>query len=284
MEATSTTLGKLTKEGLRNAQVIAQVDKKYILIKMRGISTNDGDTEQENEPETICDLLVVVDQHAADERIRVESLFTEICSSVIDPAEPHVPDRIQKPLVFRVNKREAELMRRYESRFVGWGIKYHLSSSGEESSLHIDALPKTITDRCTNEPSLAIDMIRTHVYTLSDQLAASHAHTYAPSTGWVKRIGSCPKGLLDMLNSRACRSAIMFNDPLELEECKALVEKLGRCMFPFQCAHGRPSMIPLVDLRVPGGEVGGLQGERGGGFVQGFGSWMAKEREGGIGL
>lgn len=278
MEATSTTLGKLTKEGLRNAQVIAQVDKKFILIKMRGISTNDGDTEQENEPEKGRDLLVVVDQHAADERIRVESLFAEICT---EPAEPHVSDRIQRPLVFRVTKREAELMRRYEGRFVGWGIKYHLSSSGEESSLHIDVLPKAITDRCTNEPSLAIDMIRTHVYTLSDQLAASDAHTYASSASWVKRIGSCPKGLLDMLNSRACRSAIMFNDPLELEECKVLVEKLGRCMFPFQCAHGRPSMIPLVDLSVSSGEVGGLKGERGGGFVQDFGSWMAKEREGG---
>lgn len=275
MEVTSTTLGKLTKEGLRNAQVIAQVDKKYILIKMRGISTSDGDTEQEEKGR---DLLVVIDQHAADERIRVESLFAEICSSATDPAEPHVPDRIQRPLVFRVTKREAELMRRYEGGFVGWGIKYHLSSSGEDSSLHIDVLPKAITDRCTNEPSLAIDMIRTHVYTLSDQFAASDAHTYVSSASWVKRIGSCPKGLLDMLNSRACRSAIMFNDPLELEECKVLVEKLGRCMFPFQCAHGRPSMIPLVDLSVSGGEVGGLQGEGGGGFVQDFGSWMAKER------
>lgn len=174
-------------------------------------------------------------------------------------------------------------MQRYESRFVEWGIRYHLSSLGEESSLHINALPKAIMDRCTNEPYLAVDMIRTHVYTLSDQHAASHAHTNSSSSGWVKRIGSCPKGLLDMLNSRACRSAIMFNDPLELEECKVLVEKLGKCMFPFQCAHGRPSMIPLVDLGVSWGEVEGLEGERGGGFIKDFGSWMAKEQEGGEG-
>lgn len=71
----------------------------------------------------------------------------------------------------------------------------------------------------------------------------------------------------------------MFNDPLELEECKVLVEKLGKCMFPFQCAHGRPSMIPLVDLGVSWGEVEGLEGERGGGFIKDFGSWMAKEQE-----
>lgn len=252
--------------------MIAQVDKKYILIKMRGISSN---TEQEDEAAQGCDLLVVVDQHAADERIRVESLFTEICSSPADPAEPHVSDRIQKTLVFRVSKREAELMRRYDGDFAEWGIRYHILSSGEESSLHIDALPRAITDRCTNEPSLAIDMIRTHVYMLSDQLAASRAQADSPPAGWISRIGSCPKGLLDLLNSRACRSAIMFNDALELEECKVLMNKLGRCMFPFQCAHGRPSMIPLVDLGAPR-EV---EGEGGGGFVQAFGSWMAKERE-----
>lgn len=238
---------------------------------MRGISSN---TEPEaDEAAQGCDLLVVVDQHAADERIRVESLFTEICSSPADPAEPHVSDRIQKTLVFRVSKREAELMRRYDGNFAEWGIKYHLSSSssGEESSLHIDALPRAITDRCTNEPSLAIDMIRSHVYMLSDQPAASRAHS--GSAGWVTRIASCPKGLLDLLNSRACRSAIMFNDALELEECEALMRKLGRCMFPFQCAHGRPSMIPLVDLGVP------REPQREGGFVQAFGKWMAQERE-----
>jgi DNA mismatch repair protein MLH3 len=42
--------------------------------------------------------------------------------------------------------------------------------------------------------------------------------------------------------------AIMFNDPLTLEQCNDLVKRLTDCAFPFQCAHGRPSMVPLVDL------------------------------------
>jgi len=40
----------------------------------------------------------------------------------------------------------------------------------------------------------------------------------------------------------------MFNDYLSLDDCKELVRKLSRCVFPFMCAHGRPSMVPLVDL------------------------------------
>lgn len=40
----------------------------------------------------------------------------------------------------------------------------------------------------------------------------------------------------------------MFNDPLTTEQSSKLVERLAACAFPFQCAHGRPSMVPLVHL------------------------------------
>jgi DNA mismatch repair protein MLH3 len=53
--------------------------------------------------------------------------------------------------------------------------------------------------------------------------------------------------------------AIMFNDALSTEECKMLVDRLAGCAFPFQCAHGRPSMVPLVDIG-GGSEVFGLGG------------------------
>jgi DNA mismatch repair protein MLH3 len=40
----------------------------------------------------------------------------------------------------------------------------------------------------------------------------------------------------------------MFNDELSKDQCKALVSQLAECAFPFQCAHGRPSVVPLLDL------------------------------------
>ena len=40
----------------------------------------------------------------------------------------------------------------------------------------------------------------------------------------------------------------MFNDALSHEECTKLLNRLVQCAFPFQCAHGRPSMVPLLDL------------------------------------
>jgi DNA mismatch repair protein MLH3 len=45
----------------------------------------------------------------------------------------------------------------------------------------------------------------------------------------------------------------MFNDPLSLEQCSDVARRLASCAFPFQCAHGRPSMVPLVHLGQDGG-------------------------------
>lgn len=40
----------------------------------------------------------------------------------------------------------------------------------------------------------------------------------------------------------------MFNDKLSRADMEGLVRSLGNAKFPFQCAHGRPSMVPLGDL------------------------------------
>lgn len=57
-----------------------------------------------------------------------------------------------------------------------------------------------------------------------------------------------PRPLRRMVESRACRGAIMFNDALDRDQATRLVNDLSHCQFPFQCAHGRPSLVPLVRL------------------------------------
>jgi DNA mismatch repair protein MLH3 len=52
----------------------------------------------------------------------------------------------------------------------------------------------------------------------------------------------------------------MFNDVLSLSECADLVERLGKCAFPFMCAHGRVSMVPIG--MVGGGPCLGFGGAR----------------------
>uniref|UniRef100_A0A8D0FKF7 MutL homolog 3 n=1 Tax=Strix occidentalis caurina TaxID=311401 RepID=A0A8D0FKF7_STROC len=59
--------------------------------------------------------------------------------------------------------------------------------------------------------------------------------------------GTLPLTFLKVLASQACHGAIKFNEHLTLEESCRLIEALSSCQLPFQCAHGRPSMMPLAD-------------------------------------
>lgn len=41
----------------------------------------------------------------------------------------------------------------------------------------------------------------------------------------------------------ACKASIKANEPITIEESKNLIEQLKKCNNPFNCAHGRPSII-----------------------------------------
>ena len=58
------------------------------------------------------------------------------------------------------------------------------------------------------------------------------------------------------LASYACHGAIRFGDRISMDRCRELVRDLGGCKLPFQCAHGRPSIAPLLKLEVLQGLVG----------------------------
>ena len=51
-----------------------------------------------------------------------------------------------------------------------------------------------------------------------------------------------------VLSSHACRYAAMFGDVLGEEICIKLIFSLSQCNLSFICAHGRPSIAPLIDL------------------------------------
>lgn len=213
---------KLSKQGLNAARVVSQVDKKFILICVNK-SPNLNNRED-------AELLVLVDQHAADERIRVEGLLADLKTS---------PTQLPKPLIFEIQAREHRLLSRLAPCFAALGIVYELSApaGSPKCRIIVNALPAAIAERCRLEPKVLVELIRSESWKCEEEGGSLATNT-------------CPQRLLDMLNSRACRSAIMFNDELTKEEGQTLIQRLGKCAFPFQCAHGRPSMVPLVDLGV----------------------------------
>lgn len=57
-----------------------------------------------------------------------------------------------------------------------------------------------------------------------------------------------PPAVMRVLASKACRRAVMFGDTLTLPRCQEVLDALARCALPFQCAHGRPTVAPLLQL------------------------------------
>lgn len=286
---------RITKEALRNAKVISQVDEKFILVVLD--SSNSANTTA-NAQRT---MLVMIDQHAADERIKVEQLLQELSKPPSNTGIPYISSLghssrvctslLAKPVSFRISAREIEYFRNYAARFAEWGILYDLTHTSKdskeerESDMVVRCLPSVIVERCKLDAKLLINLLRSELWKLVESSSSSHNRPTRSSTveggehDWLKAIGSFPQGLLDLVNSRACRSAIMFNDALSRRDCEELVKALAKCRFPFLCAHGRPSMVPLLDLGgiVEGsgfgnGALGTTVAEKGG-FVGAFGRW-----------
>jgi DNA mismatch repair protein MLH3 len=276
--------GRISKDALRNAEVVSQVDKKFILVKLRA-SSRAGETGANDR------MLVIVDQHAADERIRIEGLMEELCTPPAERNSSSFPTEskilttyLEKPLTFEISTKEIKLLDTHRKRFADWGILYDLPDAPQAGKgtrrIHIRCLPPGIIERCKLDPRLLIELIRTEAWQCSEKAPLSHSPSIQdPMDTWLHRIHNCPQGIIDMLHSRACRSAIMFNDELNPEQCEVLVKRLAGCMFPFQCAHGRPSLAPLVELRgLRLGHAVDQPSAGGESFGKAFGAWANSVR------
>ena len=54
----------------------------------------------------------------------------------------------------------------------------------------------------------------------------------------------------EKIASLACHSSVRFNHYLSVEESKKLLARLSNCKQPFNCPHGRPTMISISDKQL----------------------------------
>ncbi|EPE07726.1 dna mismatch repair protein [Ophiostoma piceae UAMH 11346] len=197
-------------------------------------------------------ILILVDQHAADERCRVEALLQDYFSASAAPETVNANTAVlAKPLKFELPAHELSALRRARGYFRHWGIHYDILASGRKDDaalLRVDRLPVSIVDRCAQGPRLVMDILRSEVSDRGANLSVGSVPAASEALSWITRLNRCPQPILDLVSSKACRSAIRFNDPLAREECVELLARLLGCSFPFQCAHGRPSMVPVLNL------------------------------------
>ena len=105
------TTSRFSKEELCNARIIGQVDCKFVACSLPGDSTNEG------EP-----VLVLIDQHAADERVRVERFLKELCKGALQGGVESVALDAKKGVV--LTRDEATLLEQKEvlQELRRWGL------------------------------------------------------------------------------------------------------------------------------------------------------------------
>ncbi|KAI8141470.1 histidine kinase-like ATPase [Fennellomyces sp. T-0311] len=236
---------RLAKEDLKAAAVLGQVDNKFILIKLQN------------------QQLLLVDQHAADERVQLERMLW----SLKDRAEE---TQLDPSIAIDLSQTDRQLVQKYSSQLARWGfrlsavpdsaetsiLRYSKYFSPPESSssyfqqrndrVLATRLPRLIADRCIVNRDMLRDLIREYLHWLDRTTQQQDDDDQEANSFTFLR--SCPRGMMRILRSKACRGAVMFNDHLTTEQCCWLIEALAECRFPFQCVHGRPSMVPLITL------------------------------------
>ncbi|KAF9077020.1 hypothetical protein BDP27DRAFT_1389240 [Rhodocollybia butyracea] len=262
---------RFTKGDIRGAQVISQVDRKFIACVFNNDLDNGDLRKIQNDD---FSTLVLIDQHAADERIRVERFLKDLCLGYLrsrsgEEAEGVEERHLTPPIPVLLTRHEASRLAcspDIQTSFQNWSIRFsglaqiealYTSTTGldEEGDRYVQVsvlcVPEVVADKLTMGNELR-DLIKGYLAQLEGDMP--DINQGSPSDGavaegdWLKALRWCPRELLDLVNSKACRGAIMFNDSLTNEQCERLVCQLSETAFPFQCAHGRPSLVPLANL------------------------------------
>jgi DNA mismatch repair protein MutL len=159
--------------------------------------------------------LVLLDQHAAHERI----LFEQMLNRLEHNAQAH-SQRLLLPETVELSARDASFLREQLSALTRLGVG--LSEFGERTFL-LDALPPFVK---AGDP-------RQFVLELVDELKAAGQEVNS------LRLGE------QVVAKTVCRHAVKANDPLAGQELDSLVEELRHCAMPYTCPHGRPTLIEM---------------------------------------
>lgn len=125
-----TPMRRFRKEDILAAQILNQIDRKFIACLIRDSEMDESDGTTPPPLSSSGRALVLIDQHAADERIRVERFLKDLCLGFLgmDEAEDSVKTKTLTPAVpVLLTDHEAARLadsEEYQVAFRSWGIKF----------------------------------------------------------------------------------------------------------------------------------------------------------------
>ncbi|BEJ14983.1 hypothetical protein CspHIS471_0407500 [Cutaneotrichosporon sp. HIS471] len=238
---------KFTHQSIMSATVLPQVDRKFLPCVMLA----------EDRSKAQSKALVVIDQHAADERVAVEQILDALNEGFArnDMLVTELEEGLLRVVLTRQEMAALETPGVREAlRRWGIGLEDTVASQGEYIQVNANCVPKLLDARLGRKnPTELTRLLRLYLPELADHISEiqvltmvldrgtrDRAHSWASVQRWM------PQEMVELANSKACRGAIMFEDRLDTDQCERLVGQLGAARNPWICAHGRPTLAPLT--------------------------------------
>lgn len=164
------------------------------------------------------DKLYIIDQHAAHEKVLYEKTMARLAS------KDFTSQRISPPIVMTLDAKESEMLEKYRPQIEQFG--YEVEHFGGKEYM-ISAIPDNL---------FHIDMKDLFIEMLDDFSNATGRQT--------------PDIITEKVASMSCKAAVKGNDKLTLPEINELIDELLSLDNPYNCPHGRPTIISMSKYEI----------------------------------
>ena len=164
------------------------------------------------------DKLYIIDQHAAHEKVLYEKTMARLAN------KDFTSQRISPPIVMTLDAKESEMLEKYRPQIEQFG--YEVEHFGGKEYM-ISAIPDNLFN---------IDMKDLFIEMLDD---------FSNTTG-----RQTPDIITEKVASMSCKAAVKGNDKLTLPEINELIDELLSLDNPYNCPHGRPTIISMSKYEI----------------------------------
>lgn len=159
------------------------------------------------------DKLLIVDQHAAHEKVKYERFMKRFREKAI------VSQTLNPPMIVTLNNREKECYRNHKEDFAVLGFVIEEFGGNDYA---IRGVPMDLYGYAEGE----------FFYEVLDELAQ-------------ELVTGTPESVRIRIATMACKAAVKGNMRLSREEIDELIEELLTLDNPYHCPHGRPTIISM---------------------------------------
>lgn len=162
--------------------------------------------------------LLIVDQHAAHEKVKYERLMRRFREKNI------VSQSINPPVIVTLSNREKECYLQHREDFASLGFEIEAFGGNDYA---VRGVPMDLYGY-TEE---------SFFYEILDELAA-------------ETVTGTPEGIRNRIATMACKAAVKGNMRISRQEMEALIDELLTLDNPYNCPHGRPTIVSMSKYEI----------------------------------